>query len=150
MVSVHAWSNLILDQILCFNLLSKQPIDTIIFISVFPKDFSNLEISENLAKEKTETVNALSKSNTSFSHTITIHLTENECKLYCASDKHCCGCMKFCNETCRWNNVMDCELMRESNPAVKTILSKKPGKSIAWHFYTIFYTVKSLSTILST
>ena len=61
---------------------------------------------------------------------VTSNLTEEDCKLYCASKKSCCGCTMLCNVTCQWNALTDCERAGNVTPVREQCTSRKPGKSI--------------------
>ena len=57
-------------------------------------------------------------------------MNSKDCKLYCASQKSCCGCIKICNVTCQWNALTDCERLWNSGLHCKQCVSEKPGTSI--------------------
>ena len=86
---------------------------------VFPDEF--LSVQNNVEINGLETTQTHSSYNIMASYG-----TERDCKLHCASEKRCCGCMTSCWGTCKWNAITDCEQMGGSKPADKQILTKKP------------------------
>ena len=101
-----------------------------LFISVFPQEFPKLENDAQCKLNITEMLKTHETSHASSGVNVSSYLTAKDCKLYCASNSSCCGCIKVCDVTCKWYSLTDCERWRNSNSDIEQCLAEKPGISI--------------------
>ena len=107
----------------------------------FPQEFRNLENASDCKKDRIATSKTIAMPDPPLENTTTLHVTEKECKLYCASAKSCWGCSKVCNETCKWNAVTSCEQVENIFSPAKKSSSKKLGIYL-WFLQRIHLTRK--------
>ena len=110
-----------------FNRL-QQPIG-FLFVSVFPQEFPNLENGAECTKNGTYMLRSHDRSHPIFDNIIASYGNLKDCKLYCSSEKSCCGCINICNVTCLWHALTDCKQMQSSYPGSEQCVVKKPGNS---------------------
>ena len=115
---------------------------------VFPQDFLNSKNDAHVRKNRNKTDKEFFPERPWMDEKTSSYVTVKDCKLYCASERRCCGCIKVCNDTCRWNTLTDCERPNDSNPAKKQNLSRKPV-CFDVHLNIVGETLYENSTILN-
>lgn len=80
----------------------------------------------------------------SMDSSVGISFAKSKCKLYCASEERCWGCIKVCNSTCQWKAVTECERKNATKISLNQSSSQKPGKIIL-NFRNKLFTSKKFS-----
>ena len=51
-----------------------------------------------------------------------------ECKVYCALEKRCWGCIRTCKQQCQWDAVTNCERQKRTSEYAKQLSLQKAGR----------------------
>ena len=67
-----------------------------------------------------------------------IDMAATNCKIYCASERSCWGCLMVCKKNCKSNAIRNCEKRNGAKHSVDQSVSQKPGINGKNFMYTIF------------
>ena len=57
----------------------------------------------------------------------------DKCKNYCTEVSSCWGCTKYCNDTCGWYAISECNYLEDGTNPNGTDVSQKPGLYVKSH-----------------